>query len=68
MSSDFVGACIYLIYAVVAFLVMFRMERDEVLRICYKPRSRRDWSEICFAVGLMWPIGWMFNFVYRRRL
>ena len=58
---------VFIAYAVIGFVYSVKMENDSVLKQVYKAKSDRDWSEICYAIGMAWPLGFLINFVMRRR-
>lgn len=63
---EIVASFIFIAYAVIGFVYSVKMENNKILKQVYKARTDRDWTEICFAVGLAWPLGFLINFIVRR--
>lgn len=63
---EIIGSMILMSYSVIAFWYSIRMENDKILKQVYATRTDKDWSEICFAVGFAWPLGFLINYIVRR--
>ena len=64
---EIIASLIFLAYCIAGIVYCVRMENDKVLRQVHRVTSDHDWSERCFALGFIWPIAPVINFIVRRR-